>query len=148
MATWENYNSLIQLGVGLNFGYAVIEAGLRSRFKRFISNQNGFVARIKEPDANVSINPVLLVFIQGLGRAARLLLPRLFSIGVYVGFILGIVCIGFLVHASDHATDSLSVIMRIIVIICSAGWAGAYVIVVLFFRAVLGWGANKLKAAA
>lgn len=145
MGTWGTYQSLIQLGVGLNIGYAMLETVLKPKFDAFVERQTAFLGAIKQEGTVIDASPLAQIIVKVIGRVAAPIVPWLFSIGVYAGFLLGIVNILLLVHASDHPNDDLIGFHRLVVIAVSVGWFILYALVLLSLRLLFSLCSGKLR---
>lgn len=131
--TWQDYQSLIQLGAGLNFAYAALDGILSDVSNVATRERRLLIAKIPKtvPDTFFKNNVRAvdfrkmrncLDFILCIFRIHRVINP-------YLSLVCGCVAIYFLAHASEHGRDLIERGDRILTLSVCFGWVGLSVIV-------------------
>jgi hypothetical protein len=137
-ADWGSYQSLIQLGIGLNLGYSLLETILKSQFDRFTATLSGFVGSLKASESRIDIPLWLQWVTKKISYCAKWVIPVMFSAGVCVGIVLTLVGIALLIYSSENSRVCIDYNEKIFVVLTSVGWVSFYIAFLAFFRALLG----------
>lgn len=132
MATWGEYQSIIQLGAALNFGYAAFDVVFQSAsspitlaYDKMLQKVNIAIERRAQSVGRVGLSPNQFQSAKMRHSIIKKASRFISRMNPEIPFISGITCVVLLVYSSEIYTSPISLWQRITIIVCSYGCIAA-----------------------
>ncbi len=148
MANWEDYASLVQLGAGLNFAYAGLEALLEKPLLQIVGKNAAMIGEIKKAIKSGDRPATALPFstykqARELVDTTSAVMTWVSALNPYVATVSGFLATFALVYIAEHGASRAEPPLLGAVLLASFGWFCLTVVAMGIFRLLLALGVPK-----